>query len=292
MTSIASMTGFARVTGTESGTDWTWELRSVNGRGLDLRLKLPSGLDSLEPRLRAILTARCARGTVQATLTLRRDEANVVAVDRALLARLIDEARAALPDAPPPRIEALMGLPGVIRREAQEEAWQQTSLIAAISAGFETACDALVAARQAEGGRLAAVLAGLLARIRDLHGEARAAAELQPEAQQMRLTESLRRLLGDQAGLPPERLAQEVALLATRSDVTEELDRLASHIDAAGGLLSLGEPVGRQLDFLVQEFMREANTLCSKSASNDLTSVGLGLKAVVDQLREQVQNIE
>jgi uncharacterized protein (TIGR00255 family) len=292
---VASMTGFARAAGTDQVLSWVWELRSVNGRGLELRLKLPPGFDAVEMRLRAAAAGRFARGTIQASLTLGRDENASITVDRTLLARLAGEARAlmdVLPEAPPPRIETLMALPGVVRRVTADDAPPSEALLGATLADFETALAALADMRAAEGARLADVLAGLLGRIALLHQEAALHAAQQPEAQRARMTELVRRLLGDQHAVPADRLAQEVALLATRSDVTEEIDRLASHIEAARGLLATGGPIGRQLDFLVQEFMREANTLCSKSASAGLTAAGLQLKAVIEQVREQVQNVE
>jgi uncharacterized protein (TIGR00255 family) len=289
------MTGFARAAGAAATMSWVWELRSVNGRGLEVRFKLPPGFDSLEPRLRAATGACLTRGSIQASLTLKRDDAVAIAVDRAVLSRFATEARALadiLPDAPPPRIESLMALPGVIRRDAGEDTPPGESLLAAVLSDFEQALHALADMRLAEGTRLTAVLTGLLHRVAELHTAAAASAALQPEAQRTRLAELLQRLLGDAQPVPPERLAQEVALLAARADVTEEIDRLASHIEAARALLGGGGAIGRQLDFLVQEFMREANTLCSKSASAALTSVGLQLKATIEQIREQVQNIE
>jgi len=295
MPKVASMTGFARAAGADSGAAWVWELRSVNGRGLELRLKLPAGFDSLEPRLRTAVAAAFTRGTIQAGLTTKRDDASAVTVDRALLLRLIDEARdlaATLPGAPAPRIETLMALPGVIRRDAGDDAPPGEARLAATLADFAHAVAALADMRVAEGVRLAGVVGDQLDRIAALRAEAAAHAVQQPEAQRARLGELLRRLLGEQAPVSPERMAQEVAMLATRADVTEELDRLASHVAAARDLLAGGGAVGRQLDFLVQEFMREANTLCSKSASAALTATGLQLKAVIDQMREQVQNIE
>jgi uncharacterized protein (TIGR00255 family) len=295
MPKVASMTGFARTAGADSGASWVWELRSVNGRGLELRLKLPSGFDSLEPRLRGAVAAVFTRGTIQAGLAIKRDEAGAITVDRALLLRFVEEARsaaAALPGAPAPRIDTLMALPGVIRRDAGDDAAPDEKRLAAALAEFDQAVAALAEMRLAEGARLAGIVGLQLDRIAALRAEAAAHAAQQPDAQRARLDELLRRLLGEQAAVSPERLAQEVALLATRADVTEELDRLASHVAAARDLLAAGGAIGRQLDFLVQEFMREANTLCSKSASAALTATGLQLKAVIDQMREQVQNIE
>jgi uncharacterized protein (TIGR00255 family) len=289
------MTGFARAAGADSEASWIWELRSVNGRGLELRMKLPAGFDALEPRLRATTGRRLARGTIQASLALRQDDSAGVTIDQALVLRLVAEAQeiaALLPDAPPLRVDALLALPGVVRRDNSDDKSPTEARIAAAEADFGRALDALVEARAAEGARLASVVGGLLDRLETLRIEAAGEAARQPEAQRARLREQLHRLLGDENAVPPERLAQEVALLATRADVTEEIERLASHVVAARALLAGGSAIGRQLDFLVQEFMREANTLCSKAGTAALTAIGLQLKGVIEQLREQVQNIE
>ena len=295
-TPLASMTGFARSAGTEAGLIWAWELRSVNGRGLDLRLRLPPGFDALEPALREAAGKRLRRGNVTANLTVRHDAALRLAPDPAALEQVLALAlalAARIPAAPPPRAEALLALPGVLRPSTAADATEiDEAAIDAVRAGFLQALDALVAARQQEGARLAVVLANLLDGIAALHAAAAAAAAGQPAAHRARLLETLRDLLREAPSLPEDRIAQEVALLAARSDVREELDRLASHIHAARALLAEGEAVGRRLDFLVQEFNREANTLCSKAAAAALTATGLALKSAIEQLREQVQNIE
>jgi len=278
MTGISSMTGFGRSEGSVGGTGWVWELRSVNGRGLEVRLRLPPGLDGLEAGLRE------AAGRV-----LRRG----VAVDPELLAellRLTMEVAAQIPGALPPRPEALLALPGVLRAAVDEG--PGAALLEPVQAGFAAALAGLVAARQAEGGRLQVLLSGQLDEIASLRARAGEQAAEQPERQRARMLESLQGLLRDQPGLPAERIAQEVALLATRSDVREELDRLGAHLEAARALLGEDEAVGRRFDFLVQEFVRETNTLCSKSATTALTATGLRLKAAIEQMREQVQNVE
>jgi uncharacterized protein (TIGR00255 family) len=292
---LASMTGFARSAGDADGLAWAWELRSVNGRGLDLRLRLPPGFDGLESSLRETAGRVLKRGNVTAGLTVRREEAARLAPDPAALEQVLALATALaarIPDAPPLRAELLLAVPGVLRPAVAEEAMITEEQTEAVRAGFIQALDDLAAARRAEGGRLAAVLDGLLDEIAALHARAVTEAADQPAAHRARLMENLRELLRESPGLPEERIAQEVALLAARSDVREELDRLASHIEAARALLREGVAVGRRLDFLVQEFNREANTLCSKSASVELTATGLALKAAIEQLREQVQNIE
>jgi uncharacterized protein (TIGR00255 family) len=292
---ICSMTGFARSAGALDGRSWSWELRSVNGRGLDVRLKLPAGWEAQETAFRQAVAGCLQRGTVQAQLSFSQDAPIGLTVRTEVLERLIALAldiAARIPGAPPPRAEALLALPGVLRAGGEAEPVVDDASRAAAEGGLAIALTALVAARQAEGTRLGAVLTQQIDDIAGLAGEARAQAGAQHLAQQRRLQESLRSLLDDTAPVAPERLAQELAVLASRADVREELDRLDSHIQAARALLAEGAQVGRRFDFLVQEFNREANTLCSKSASVALTATGLRLKATIEQLREQVQNIE
>ena len=299
MGSLMSMTGFAREGGASAdGAAFVWELRSVNGRGLDLRLRLPPGQDALEPVLREAAARRLKRGNVSANLSLKREERPRLVADRAALDQALDLAlalAARIPGAAPPRAEALLALPGVMRAEAPaaEEAGEEARR-AELAAAFARALAGLVAARRAEGEALHRVLSALLDEIAALHEAAGREAAGQPQAQRARLTEQIAALLGETgaARVPEERLAQEVAILAQRSDVREELDRLGAHVEAARGLLRAGDGVGRKLDFLVQEFMREANTLCSKSASVALTRVGLDLKAAIERLREQAANVE
>ena len=293
------MTGFARESGVlADGTAFIWELRSVNGKGLDVRFRLPGGQDALEPLLRDAAARRLKRGNVQAGLNLKREDrprlvADPAALDQAL--RLALDLAARIPGSAPPRAEALLALPGVMRTEAVEpdEAAEEAKR-AALAAAFTAALAGLVAARRAEGEKLHAVLTTLLDEIAALHTEATREAATQPAAHQAKLREQLAALLGEAgtARVPEERLAQEVALLAQKSDVREELDRLAAHIQAARALLKAGEGAGRKLDFLTQEFVREANTLCSKSASVPLTRVGLELKAAIERLKEQAANVE
>lgn len=296
---LMSMTGFARDSGTlADGTGFAWELRSVNGRGLDLRLRLPNGLETLEPALREATARRLKRGNVSATLTLRREERPRLTVDRAALDQALAlalELAGRIRGSMAPRAEALLALPGVMRAEAPEpDEALEAARRAALAEGYDRALAGLVAARRGEGEKLHAILAGLLAEIAALREAAALAAAGQPEAQRARLMEALAGLLGEagRARVPEERLAQEVALLAQRSDVREELDRLAAHIEAAAALLAAGEGAGRKLDFLTQEFVREANTLCSKSASVPLTRIGLDLKAAIERLKEQAANVE
>ena len=290
-TPLASMTGFARTEGSDAGLAWIWELRSVNGRGLDLRFRLPSGWDALEPALREAAGKALKRGNVTANLSIRRENEPRLIPDPAALEQALTLAmdlHARIPGSPVPRAEALLGLPGVLRPAQAEEAVDTAPAVL----GFTRALTALLTARHAEGARLRTTLTGLLDEIATLRSRAAEEAADQPAAQRARVMENLTNLLREAPSLPEDRIAQEVALLAARSDVREELDRLAAHIDAAHALMREGAAIGRRFDFLVQEFNREANTLCSKSASVALTATGLKLKATIEQLREQVQNIE
>lgn len=300
MTSLASMTGFARESGTlPDGASFVWELRSVNGRGLDLRLRVPNGLDGLEPALREAAAKALKRGNVSASLNVTRQErAPRLTPDPAALEQAIALATAVAQrlGAPPPRAEAILSLPGVLRAEAAEpEEGQEEAKRAALLKAFEAALKGLAASRTREGAQLATILGALLDEIAALREAAATEAATQPEAQRQRLMENLARILGEgdvRARIPEERLAQEVALLAQRSDVREELDRLSAHVAEARRLLAAGDAVGRKLEFLTQEFVREANTLCSKSASVGLTRLGLELKAAIERLREQSANVE
>ena len=289
------MTGFARTEGAVETLTWAWELRAVNGRGLELRFRLPPGWDALEPVYREMAGKPLKRGNVNANLTLRRDSETRASIDEAALANVLSLAmdlHARIPGSPVPRVESLMTMPGVMRQAAFDPAQERELASAPVQAGFAEALAGLVAARAGEGARLAAVLSGQLDEIARLRDLAEAEASDQPAAHQARVMETLRGLLRESPSLPEERIAQEVALLAARSDVREELDRLAAHVAAARALMQEGINIGRRFDFLVQEFNREANTLCSKSASVALTNTGLKLKATIEQLREQVQNIE
>ncbi len=293
---LASMTGFSRSEGNADGVAWSWEIRSVNGRGLELRLKLPSGYERLEPALRDAAGRHLRRGNVQANLALKREDQVRLAADRQALDQALAlalELHARLPGSPTPRAEALLALPGVLRAVAPGETEERSPFIdRALIQGFDQALAQLVETRRGEGSRLLAALTDLLGEIAALCAQATSEAADQPSAQRARLLDNLQTLLREVPPLPEERIAQEVAVLASRSDIREELDRLESHVQAAHSLLAEGAAIGRRFDFLVQEFNREANTVCSKSASAALTATGLRLKAAIEQLREQVQNIE
>jgi len=292
---IASMTGFARTEGLVGPIAWVWELRSVNGRGLELRFRLPNGWEALEPAFKDAAAKVLKRGNVTANLNIKRDQESRLSLDPAALDQVLALAmdlHARIPGSPVPRAEALLALPGVMRQAAADPAEERTQATPPMQAGFAQALTDLVTSRQGEGARLAALLTGQLNEIATLRDLAAEQAAGQPAAHKARVMENLTALLRESPSLPEERIAQEVALLAARSDVREELDRLSAHIDAAHALLKEGINIGRRFDFLVQEFNREANTLCSKSASVALTATGLKLKATIEQLREQVQNIE
>ena len=293
---LTSMTGFARADGALGATTWTWEVRSVNGRGLDVRLRLPPGSEGLEPGVRAAVAKRLVRGSLSVALNLKRsDGATELRVNEAALRQVliaVEGIRARL-NAPPPCAEALLGIKGVIEVVEREESETEVRARSeAILASLADALDELVRTRSAEGERLAAVVAEQLDAMAGLVAHIEAAPSRSPAAIRERLREQIARLLETGAVLEESRILQEVALLATRADVAEELKRLAAHIAAARELIEASRPAGRQLDFLAQELNREANTLCAKAADAEVTRAGLALKAVIDQMREQVQNIE
>lgn len=293
---VASMTGFARAEGEAQGLAWTWELKSVNSKSLDLRFRLPPGFDALELPLRALLSESLKRGSVSATLGIARATGTAgLQINRAALAQIVALARELSEriEAAPPSIDGLLALRGVL--DSGEEppdpamrAQRESTLIA----GCRKALDDLAAMRRGEGTRLAAVLAERLDEIAALVSSAERSAAAQPEAIRARLLSLVGALKEVVPAIPEERLAQEAALLVAKGDIREELDRLSAHIAATRELLAEGGAIGRRLDFLCQEFNREANTLCSKSADVELTRIGLALKAAIEQLREQVQNIE
>lgn len=291
------MTGFARTEGTAAGLSWAWEARSVNGKGLDVRCRVPAGMESVDAVVRDRAGRRFRRGNITINLSVTRGPGTAdVRVNTAVLERLLSataELRRRWKIADPPDPEALLTVRGVVDvveavaspdvREAQE---------AAIIADLEAVLAALGEGRRAEGQRLEGVLADLLAAITDCVRKAGEFADRQPVRVRDGLHEQLAALNVPAGFVSDDRLAQEVAMLATKADVREELDRLAAHCEAGGDLLAVDGPIGRRFEFLCQELNREANTLCSKSVDMDLTRVGLDLKLVIDQLREQVLNIE
>lgn len=293
---LTSMTGFARVDGRCDIAAWTWELRAVNGRGLDVRYRLAAGLEHLEPKLRERLAARVTRGSVSANLTLTRAtggtqiQLNASALAQAHTAAKAAEAATGLTLQ---SLDTLLGLRGVLEIvEPRDDEATLAQRDAAILQSFDEALAAFCATRTGEGQRLAVVLSDQLSQIERLVRQAEHAPERAIDAITARLAAQIARLSPSDHGLDPQRLHQEAMVLATRADIAEELARLHAHVAAARALIAAAEPTGRKLDFLAQEFNREANTLCAKANDIALTRIGLDLKAVIDQFREQVQNIE
>jgi uncharacterized protein (TIGR00255 family) len=291
---LSGMTGFGRAEGERGGVAWTWEIKSVNGRGLDVRVRTPAGLDALEPGVREAVAKRLRRGAVTASLQVRREAAQSSArINAGNLQAIIAAARPFIEKGvvDPPGLDGLLALKGVLEvDEAGEDADEEAALRAAMLASLEPALAGLDQARRSEGAALAKVLADAVDRIESLSAAAVALAAVQPDAIRERLRARIDDLIG--GAFPEERLATEAALLATKADVREELDRLAAHVATARELMAGKEPAGRKLDFLSQELNREANTLCAKSSDGELTRIGLDLKATIDQFREQVQNVE
>ncbi|MBU2962374.1 YicC family protein [Citreicella sp. C3M06] len=293
-----SMTGFASRAGDSDGLRWSWELRGVNGKGLDLRLRLPDWIDGLEPAVRSAAAKRLTRGNVQVSLRLAGGgEDDAARLDEAALARTLDAlarieaeaARRGLALVPSSAAE-IVAQRGVMA--TGQGARAIAPLRALLLAEFETALEDFAAMRASEGAALAAVLDGQLSQIDTLVQDASAVVAMRRDEQRDRLRAALARVLDASDELDEARMAQELALIAVKTDVTEELDRLGAHVDAARALLAEPGAIGRKLDFLMQEFNRETNTLCSKSGSTALTRIGLDLKTVIDQMREQVQNVE
>lgn len=294
---LQSMTGFARLDGRTGRHQWAWELRSVNGKGLDLRLRLPQGLERLEAEIRRVASGHFSRGNIQASLTIQAGETRVEAVvnDAALQAVLDLRGRLeGVIDPAPLRFDTLLTLRGVVDfRDVADDPAEAESLDRDLLAGFERAAAAMAAMREAEGAALAAVLLAQVGAVETLATLVENDSSRSPEQIRARLESQVASLLGGTSGtLDRDRLHAEVAILATKADVREEIDRLKSHIAAARDLLARGGPVGRKLDFLAQEFNRESNTICSKSSSAAVTAAGIELKVVIDQFREQVQNLE
>jgi uncharacterized protein (TIGR00255 family) len=288
------MTGFARAEGDLLGISWVWEVKSVNGKSLDLRLRLAPGFDAMEPGLRAMLAQRFRRGNFSVSLAVTRTAPLALRVNREALSQLVALMNdlAGEVEAAPPRIDGLLALRGVVETVEDEPDLVLDERRRTVLAGAGVALDRLAGARAEEGGRLVAVLRGQLCEMLDLVEAAAGCAAAQPAAIRARLQTMLANLTDLVPGMPEERVAQEMALLVARSDIREEIERLRAHLDQASDLLQQDEAVGRRLDFLCQELNREANTLCSKSADIELTRIGLSLKAAVEQFREQVQNIE
>lgn len=294
---LISMTGFADARGTHSGLRWRWEAKSVNGRGLDFRFRTPMGYEGLEVSARTLAGERFKRGSLQVVLTLAaEDGGRGFRIDAAALADAVRIAKRVAEETglAPARVDGILALKGVVVQEENAALNDEARMArdAALLATLADAFDLLKSARATEGTKLEAILLMQIGEIERLTGEARTLAAQQPLLLRERMMTQLKDLIAPGSNLPEERIAQEIALLAARADLREELDRLCAHSQEARALIAAKEPTGRKLDFLAQEFNREANTLCSKSSDIQLTHVGLALKAVIDQFREQVQNVE
>jgi uncharacterized protein (TIGR00255 family) len=293
---LSSMTGFARSHGVSGPYAWAWEIKSVNGKGLDLRLRLPPGFDAIEPAVRARAAETLARGSVQAGLTVERSgAAPAVRINTAVLEAVLASMRelSRRIEASPPTLDGLLALKGVMEvSETEESEDDRRNAQAAVTNGFAEAIGALAEMRRHEGAALGQILTARLAEIAALAQRADQSPGRQPEAVRARLAEQIATLLEQSERFDPDRLHQEAILIASKADVREELDRLAAHVAQAQRLIAQGGPIGRKLDFLAQELNRETNTLCAKANGIELTNIGLELKAVVEQFREQVQNVE
>lgn len=290
---ISSMTGFARAEGGDERRHWTWEVRSVNGKGLDLRIRLQSGYDRLEPQVRAAASRHLKRGSVSCTLQVRSAPGAVeVRINEALLTMLIETCNRRNS---PPELSTLLGVRGVVEQVevgVSDVGEVDDAVFAPLLETLDDAMRGLSEARLSEGVHLARELEDHFSTLSALVSDARNEAAAQPDAIRDRLAAQIGELLADDSPVPEERLAQEVAMMAVKADVREELDRLDAHLAAAGELLAQGGPIGRRLEFLAQELNREANTLCSKAQDIALTRIGLEMKATVDQVREQAANLE
>ncbi|KQQ58722.1 hypothetical protein ASF69_15350 [Rhizobium sp. Leaf311] len=293
---LQSMTGFARSDGFHGRYRWAWELRSVNGKGLDLRLRLPAGMEAIEPELRDIASKSLSRGNIQAGLSLSTSETKLEAVVNrealdAVLALKRDLAGAV--SEAPLNFDSLLSVRGLVEfREPEESPDVQEARNHSIVEGFGVAISALKAMRQREGASLFEILSGQIDRIEALTALIEADPSRQPEQIRARLAAQIALIADGCTALDRDRLHTEAVLLATKADLREEVDRLTGHVAAARELLGSGQPVGRKLDFLAQEFNRESNTICSKSNASAVTAAGIELKVVIDQFREQVQNLE
>jgi uncharacterized protein (TIGR00255 family) len=293
---LSSMTGFARSHGTSGPYALEWELKSVNAKGFDFRMRLPAGWDDIEAGARKRATELLSRGTVYANLTVKRTgAASIVRINEDVLASILKVASeiSARTDAVAPSVDGLLGIKGVLEvvEPENDEAEMQTAR-AAVVASFEQALQSLIDMRKREGVSLGQILAQRMDEIENLAKRAEAAPGRKPEAIRARLAEQVAALLETSDRFDADRLNQEAILIAAKADIREELDRIVSHIAQTRELLAKGGAVGRRLDFLAQEFNREVNTTCSKSNDIELTNTGLEMKGVVEQFREQVQNLE
>jgi len=294
---LQSMTGFARSEGTSGRYRWSWELRSVNGKGLDVRFRLPTGMEGFEVDARRLLSDALARGNLQASLSVTISENRVEAVLNqdalAAVLKLRDELGSSVVDPSPMRLDALLAVRGLVEfREAVDAGEVIAARDAAILEGLEQAINALCDMRSSEGEALGRLLSAQVNKIEELALQVEKDPSRTPEEIARKLESQLAALLDAAPSLDRDRLHTEAVLIATKADLREEIDRLKAHVAAARDLLSTGGPIGRKLDFLAQEFNRESNTICSKSNAVAVTAIGIELKVVIDQFREQVQNLE
>lgn len=293
---LSSMTGFARASGSLDGLHWQWEVKSVNSKGLDVRSRLPPGFESLEAGVRAVVADRIKRGSLQAALIVSRPaQSETWRLNEGVLEEVLRAAERLREriGGEPARADVILGMRGVFETaetEADEEALARRDTD--IMASFRRVLETLVRVRREEGARLQTLLADQIDRIETLVLAARDHPARSPAAIKSRLAEQVARVMETRAAFDENRLHQEAILIAARADIQEELDRLISHIEAARALIASGAAIGREFDFLAQEFNREANTMCSKAIDTSLTRLGLDLKKLIDQMREQVQNIE
>jgi uncharacterized protein (TIGR00255 family) len=291
---IASMTGFGHARDEEGGAHWSWDIKSVNGRGFECRFRLPPGFDNMEVDLKRALSLKCARGNFFVALSFdQAGSESAIRINEGALDAVLDAIRRVSEriECGRPQPEAILAIRGVLQSDdwsSDEE--RRERIEPALRQSFEDAVERLAASRRSEGLALETMLSAQIAEVEQLRRDAAQCAAAAPSAIKARIAAQISDLLG--GGFDAERLEQEAALIAMRADIREELDRLDAHCNAARSLLKEGGPVGRKLDFLSQEFNREANTLCSKAADLDLKRIGLAMKSVIDQFREQVQNIE
>ena len=298
MAQLQSMTGFASAQGSHDSFDWTWELRGVNGKGLDLRIRAPDWIEGLEAEIRKAVTSRLKRGNVTVNLRLsRRDGDTALRLNAATLGTVLqamadieEKAMAQGLSLAPSTAADIVALRGVL--DQAEDDTDSKALKSSLIKDFQSVLDAFCEMRANEGAALDTVLRAHLSEISRLVSAAQETAEARRPKARAALEAALQRVIDTADDIDESRVVQELALLAVKADITEEINRLEAHVKAANALLDAGAAVGRKLDFLMQEFNREANTLCSKSGDSELTSIGLALKAQIDQLREQVQNVE
>ncbi|TLP48915.1 MULTISPECIES: YicC/YloC family endoribonuclease [Cohaesibacter] len=293
---LVSMTGFTRASGAVEGYSWTWEIKTVNGKGLDLRLRLPNGFDDLDRPVRNLVSQRLARGSCFVTLTVQTDavgqtlQVNQNVLDAVLDAMALVEGKL---DVKKPSLDGILAIRGVLEPVEKEESEEErAALVAALLESCEAAVADLDASRRSEGAMLDEIVRQRVDEIEALTKQAEDCPARTADAIRVKLRAQIDRIVESDKGFDEDRLYQEAVLLAGKADIREELDRLYAHCAAARALLDEGKPVGRKLDFLAQEFNREANTLCSKSNDTSLTAIGLDLKATIEQLREQIQNVE